>query len=346
MRPTAPTFWSNIRDGRYGITDVPPERWDPDLYYDPDPSAPDKTYSRIGGWVRDFPWEPLGLELPLPPTVGAQMDPGQQWSVSARPSGARRRRLAGLDVDPERVAVILGNALGGEKHYDTTLRIHFPEFARDLRRAPRSRRCRPTCARRSSSSGTSSSPPASRRSPRTRCPASSPTSSLAGSPTCSTSADPTSSPTPPAPPPSPRCRRRCAGLQARRLRRRHHRRRGPQHGRQRFVKFCKIGALSATGTRPFDAGADGFVMGEGAALFVLKRLADAERAGDRIYAVLLGLGGSSDGKGKGITAPNPVGQRLAVERAWDDAGVDPDDRRLVEAHGTSTAWVTASSWGA
>jgi 3-oxoacyl-(acyl-carrier-protein) synthase len=65
-----------------------------------------------------------------------------------------------------------------------------------------------------------------------------------------------------------------------------------------FVKFCKIGALSATGTRPFDAGADGVVMGEGAAIFVLKRLADAERDGDRSYAVLLGLAGSSDGKGR------------------------------------------------
>ena len=64
-----------------------------------------------------------------------------------------------------------------------------------------------------------------------------------------------------------------------------------------FVKFCKIGALSATGTRPFDAGADGFVMGEGAALFVLKRLADAERDGDKIYSLILGIGGSSDGKG-------------------------------------------------
>ena len=103
-----------------------------------------------------------------------------------------------------------------------------------------------------------------------------------------------------------------------------------------FVKFCKIGALSATGTRPFDAGADGFVMGEGAAMFVLKRLADAERAGDRIYAVLLGLGGSSDGKGKGITAPNPVGQRLSLERAWANAGLDPSTVGLVEAHGTST----------
>ena len=104
-----------------------------------------------------------------------------------------------------------------------------------------------------------------------------------------------------------------------------------------FVKFCKIGALSATGTRPFDAGADGFVMGEGAALFVLKRLEDAERDGDRIYAVLLGLGGSSDGKGKGITAPNPVGQRLAVERAWEQRrGSTRSTAGAVEAHGTST----------
>ena len=103
-----------------------------------------------------------------------------------------------------------------------------------------------------------------------------------------------------------------------------------------FVKFCKIGALSATGTRPFDAGADGFVMAEGAALYVLKRLSDAERAGDRIYAVILGLAGSSDGRGKGITAPNPVGQRLAVERAWQVANVDPAQATCIEAHGTST----------
>ncbi len=77
-------------------------------------------------------------------------------------------------------------------------------------------------------------------------------------------------------------------------------------GASSFIKFCKIGALSATGTRPYAEGADGFVMGEGAAIFVLKRLADAERDSDKIYAVLRGMGGSSDGKGKGITAPNPI----------------------------------------
>ena len=108
-------------------------------------------------------------------------------------------------------------------------------------------------------------------------------------------------------------------------------------GASTFVKFCKIGALSATGTRPYAEGADGFVMGEGAAIFLLKRLADAERDQDKIYAVLRGMGGSSDGKGKGITAPNPIGQKFAVERAWQNAGLSPDTVTLIEGHGTSTA---------
>jgi len=107
-------------------------------------------------------------------------------------------------------------------------------------------------------------------------------------------------------------------------------------GASAFVKFCKIGALSATGTRPYDEGADGFVMGEGAAVFLLKRLSEAEAAGDRIYAVIRALAGSSDGKGKGITAPNPAGQKLAIERAWRRAGVLPDVATLIEGHGTST----------
>ncbi len=82
--------------------------------------------------------------------------------------------------------------------------------------------------------------------------------------------------------------------------------------------------------------ADGFVMGEGGVVFLLKRLEDAERDGDRIYAVVRGLAGASDGKGKGITAPNPVGQRLAVERAWRQAGLSPATVGLIEGHGTST----------
>ena len=107
-------------------------------------------------------------------------------------------------------------------------------------------------------------------------------------------------------------------------------------GASTFVKFCKIGALSATGTRPYAEGADGFVMGEGSAIFLMKRLADAERDGDNIYAVLRGIGASSDGKGKGITAPNPIGQKSALERAWQNAGLSPATATLIEGHGTST----------
>ena len=107
-------------------------------------------------------------------------------------------------------------------------------------------------------------------------------------------------------------------------------------GIESFVKFSKIGALSPDGSRPYAEGANGFVMGEGAAIFLLKRLVDAERAGDKIYAVIRAIGGSSDGKGKGITAPNPLGQQRAIQRAWKNAAIPLSSVGLIEGHGTST----------
>ena len=52
--PDASTFWKNLESGRYSISDVQPDRWDPALYYDSDPKAPDRSYSKIGGWVREW----------------------------------------------------------------------------------------------------------------------------------------------------------------------------------------------------------------------------------------------------------------------------------------------------
>ena len=75
---------------------------------------------------------------------------------------------------------------------------------------------------------------------------------------------------------------------------------------------------------------------KGSPSLVLKRLADAERDGDRIYAVIKGVAGSSDGRDKGLTAPRPEGQVLALERAYAKAGVSPATVGLVEAHGTGT----------
>ena len=77
-------------------------------------------------------------------------------------------------------------------------------------------------------------------------------------------------------------------------------------------------------------------MGEGAGVLLLKRLSDAIGDGDDIKAVIRGVGGSSDGRGKGITAPSQRGQVQAVSRAYAQAGYDPSTVELVEAHGTST----------
>ncbi|MBR2504860.1 MAG: acyltransferase domain-containing protein, partial [Elusimicrobiaceae bacterium] len=103
-----------------------------------------------------------------------------------------------------------------------------------------------------------------------------------------------------------------------------------------YIKFCKIGALSEKGSCPFDAKADGFVMAEGAGTVILKRLSDAVKDGDKVYAVIRAVGASSDGKGKGITAPNPKGQKIAVEKTFEQLDYTPGEVGLVEAHGTST----------
>ncbi len=104
-----------------------------------------------------------------------------------------------------------------------------------------------------------------------------------------------------------------------------------------YLLFAGVHALSPTGQcRSFDADADGIALGEGVACVALKRLEDAERDGDRIYAVIDGIAGSSDGRSLGLTAPRPEGQRRALERAYRQAGMSPADVGLVEAHGTGT----------
>lgn len=102
--------------------------------------------------------------------------------------------------------------------------------------------------------------------------------------------------------------------------------------------FEQLGALSPTSTiRPFDRRADGLVIGEGAGAVVLMRLSDAMRNGHRIYAVLRGMGVSSDGRDTGILSPNYTGQVLALRRAYKNAQLSPDSIGLLEAHGTATA---------
>ncbi|OEJ30872.1 type I polyketide synthase [Streptomyces subrutilus] len=105
-----------------------------------------------------------------------------------------------------------------------------------------------------------------------------------------------------------------------------------------LVGFSRLRALSAAGVcRPFDEEADGFVLGEGAGAVVIRPLADALAAGDRIYAVVKGIGSANDGSSPGPLVPTPEGQLRAMRRAYDDAAVTPSSVGFIEAHGTGTS---------
>ncbi|MCE3232902.1 MAG: Beta-ketoacyl synthase [Rickettsiaceae bacterium] len=102
--------------------------------------------------------------------------------------------------------------------------------------------------------------------------------------------------------------------------------------------FTMLDALSKRGkVRPFEEGGDGTLLGEGLGIVVLKRLSDALADGDRIYAVVHGVGQSSDGRGLGLLAPSENGETLAIRRAYESTGIDPETIGLIEAHGTGIA---------
>ncbi|HSG47145.1 MAG TPA: polyketide synthase, partial [Longimicrobiales bacterium] len=309
---------------------------DPALYFDPDPKAPDKTYTKIGGWVRDFPWDPIAWRMPIPPRVGDQMDLAQKWAVAASREALLDYGYPERPLDRENVAVIMGNALGGDFHLLSAARILFPEMGEELTKAAAFQalpaevrkavwedlvagvRTRMPDITEDTMPGELGNIVAGRvaalwdfKGPNYIADAACASAMAAMSAAVKGLIDHDFDAV------------LTGGIDA-------------NMSASTFVKFCKIGALSATGTRPYAEGADGFVMGEGASVFLLKRLSDAERDGDRIRAVILSTGGSSDGKGKGITAPNPAGQKFAVERAWKRAGVAPAPGDMIEGHGTST----------
>ena len=107
-----------------------------------------------------------------------------------------------------------------------------------------------------------------------------------------------------------------------------------------WAVFTQLGALSRSQRiRPFHRESDGLLIGEGAGMMALKRLSDAERDDDRVYAVIRGTGVSSDGRASSVMNPSADSQVLSLERAWQRAGLDPRERGsvgLVEAHGTAT----------
>ncbi|MBD0838234.1 type I polyketide synthase [Streptomyces sp. TRM68416] len=105
-----------------------------------------------------------------------------------------------------------------------------------------------------------------------------------------------------------------------------------------FVMMSKFGGLSPDGRcKTFDAGANGYVRGEGAGVVVLKRWSDAQRDGDPVLALVRGSAVNHDGRSSGLTVPNPAAQQGVIRGALEQAGIAPGDVDYVEAHGTGTA---------
>ncbi len=343
--PDIPTFWSNICAGHVAIREVPDHRWESELWYSADHSVADKTYSKIGGFIDSFPFDRKRFRIP-PNTLSA-IDDVQKMALTAV---AEALADAGLEVMParsgqatvgrvfdrDRTAVILGNAMGGENEDLTSLRVWYPRAQEALKQSAAFQlldheqqalmlnememhfKNRLPEVTEDSMPGELSNCITGRvanlfdlRGPNFTTDAAC-AASMAAIATA--------------------VRGLMAGDYDLALAGGVDRSMDPPT----YVKFAKIGALSGERSAPFDAQANGFVMGEGGGILVLKRLDEARRDNDKVYAVIRGIGAASDGRGKGITAPNPRGQRLAVERAYADAGFNISSVGLFEAHGTST----------
>ena len=328
-------FWNNIQSGKYCITEVPKSYWDPALFYSPDHKAEDKLYSTIGGFIpQDFKFN--SIQYRIPPQIAKQMDPVQCLAIETTRMALEDSGYDKKEFDRNRCAVIVGNALGGMKNEKSNTRLNRPFFYEILKETQVYKSLTPEAGKQIIDEMDESFRQKYMPITEDTMPGELP-NVIAGrlanvfdlhgtnftvDAACATSLAAID--------------QAVNGL-----------REGnydmaivggidQMMSSSAYIKFCKIGALSAKGSCPFDAKADGFVMAEGAGTVILKRLSDAVKDGDKVYAVIRAVGASSDGKGKGITAPNPKGQKIAVEKTFEQLDYTPGDVGLIEAHGTST----------
>jgi acyl transferase domain-containing protein/NAD(P)H-dependent flavin oxidoreductase YrpB (nitropropane dioxygenase family)/NAD(P)-dependent dehydrogenase (short-subunit alcohol dehydrogenase family) len=309
-------FWDNVLQARCAIGEVPADRWDWRLLFDADKSAPDRSYSKWGGFFNDVVFDPLRFGIPpnFVRNIGvAQLLALEMVHRALVDSGYDRRPF-----DRERVAVIVAEVdHGGMLHHQHIVRTILPFI---LGTQPSQMVDRLAEWNEDSFPGSLSNITAGRVANRfdfggpnfavdAACASSLTALDLAVQELAAGRSDMAI----------------VGGIDT------------GQHP-YAYVAFSKTQALSPTGkSRPFDKNADGIVISEGLAVVVLKRLRDAERDGDNIYAVIKAVAGSSDGKAMSLTAPHPAGQLRALRRAYARADIAPSQIGYYEAHGTGTA---------
>ncbi|MCX5128436.1 type I polyketide synthase [Streptomyces sp. NBC_00347] len=314
--PDLAAYWGRILDGSDAVTEVPAERWDPELHFDPDPArAGERTPSRWGGFLGPMPFDALAHGIP--PASLAGIEPVQLLALEI---SARALADAGYGKDREfdrsRTSVVFGAEAGTELAGAYGLRALYPGYLGEL--PPELDEQLPRLTE-DSFPGVLANVIAGRVANRLDL----------GGANCTVDAACASS----LAALDLACRQLrdkdsdmvlCGGADV-------------HNGINDYLLFSSVRALSPAGRcRPFDASADGIALGEGVGALVLKRLADAERDGDRVYAVIKAVGAASDGRSLGLTAPRPEGQRRALDRAYERAGISPAEVGLIEAHGTGT----------
>ena len=322
-------FWRLILSGRDCMQEIPATHWLVDDYYDADPKAPGKTYSKAGAFLKDVQFDPVAYGLP--PNVLPATDIAQLLALLlARQvlDDCSGGQIAKLKLDT--TSVILGVASATEMISSMSGLLTQPMWIEGMRSAGIAEPQVQEAVKRITAlfpewnentfPGCLGNVVAGRVANRFNL----------GGTNCVTDAA---------------CASSLAAL---------HMGIGELqlHSSDRVITggvdalntifmymcFSKTPAMSPTGhCRPFADNADGTMMGEGGGMLVLRRLADAERDGDQIYAVIRGLGSSSDGRSKSVYAPRPEGQTLSLQRCYALAGYSPETVRLVEAHGTATA---------
>lgn len=318
------SYWENILNKVNAIQEIPPDRWDHQLYYNKDRKAKDKIYSKWGGFIDEVPFDPM--DYGMPPNTLYSIEPLHLITLQVVREALRNAGYLDRFFRRDRASVIIGAGGGvadlGIKYsirsflpllehisegkiqsdlFISELKGFLPEWTEDSFAGILMNVAAGRVANRFDMGGSNFTVDAA-------CASSMAAVYLGVKELQTYSSDMVV----------------VGGSDT-------------MQNPFTFLCFSKTQALSPTGrSSPLDESADGIVLGEGVAVAILKRLADAERDGDRIYAVIKSVGSSSDGRDKCLTAPRPEGQISALERAYDQAGICPSTVGLIEAHGTGT----------
>ena len=291
------SFWRLLVNGEDAISEVPADRWDAEAFYDPDPAAPGRMTTKWGGFVSDV----AGFDadfFAISPREAAAMDPQQRMLLEVAWEALEHAGIPPDSLGGTRTGVMMGLST-----WDYTI-VNLERGAEIDAYLSTGNPHSTAVGRISYLLGL--------RGPAVAVDTACSSSLVAVHLACQ----------------SLRLRESDLALAG-----------GVQLSLSPFtsIALSKWSALSPRGRcRTFDAGADGFVRGEGAGVVVLKRLSDAVRDGDRVLAVVRGSAVNQDGRSNGLTAPNVLAQRDVITDALRAGAVAPDTVNYVEAHGTGT----------